>query len=427
MRRAILYLIVLACTSSHGQDVLQASFNPPGGLAVDKVPVFVCFGWDDNNLASGMNWILDFMRGKNNPAGNGNALTFDGKKIRSTFFIKGLVESVDSVDSVQATWKRAYNEGHEIGNHTFQHVAIDPVNEIRKCDSVLVALGIPKTKIVGFRTPELAIIPSVLDAVHKRPFLYESTFEHFNTGTPNNAFVWPYTLEKGIHNTAYGAITTSYHGMWEMPVYQFTDGSTGFDYNAWTAGLSGSAYCNKLKSNLDHRLNTNHCPFLIGVHTDYYATNNAYFDGLVAANYTARRQAIVDFITYALSKPAVRIVAYADAIDWMRRPIGLGQTPVVDARSPVCHAAPAISVSPRGIAKMTIPRDGIYTISLVTPHGKSMGLAVRKYYYAGSHTIVLPLQECVSGLYIICVQADNGLERKPVFSTRHFFTERTRD
>lgn len=415
MRRIVLYFVMLSAVAIYGQDVLPASYSPPGGLAVDKVPMFVCFGWDDNNYADGMNWIIDYIKDKKNPAGSGNTLTFDGKKLRNTFFMKGMVESSETVEAVLASWKRAYDEGHEIGNHTFQHVAVDPVNEIRKCDSVLQQIGIPKNVVVGFRTPQLAIVPSVFDAVHKRPFLFDCTFEHHNGGSTNGSFVWPYTMEKGIHSSAYGAISTSYPGMWEMPVYQFTDGTTGFDYNAWTGGLSGSAYCSKLKSNLDHRLSTNRCPMLIGVHSDYYASTNTDFDKLVSAKLAARRQAIADFITYALTKPDVRIVAYVDAINWMRKPVGLGQTKVSAAQNHGVSGEQRISVTNSGLIKISVPFHGIYAVSIYTQSGKRILHAPGKYYTAGDYTNALPLQICAGGLYVITVRGYDGFRQNALF------------
>jgi hypothetical protein len=227
-------------------DLMVPSYNPPKGLAISKVPQFVCFGRDDNNLANGMTWILDHLKERRNPAGRGNKATFDGSLIRNTFFMKGLVESVDEVQIVYDTWKRAYAEGHEIGNHTWRHVAIDADNEVRRCDSTLEFIGIPKREIVGFRTPQLAIVVEVLNAIKKRGFLYDCTVEH-HTGITEGRYVWPYTLENGWHISAYGGLSMSFPGMWEMPVHQFTNNVSGFDYNAWISGARGNDFLNTLK------------------------------------------------------------------------------------------------------------------------------------------------------------------------------------
>jgi hypothetical protein len=40
---------------------LAPSTKPPGGLALDNVPIFVSFGFDDNAHEDGMQWFLDFI------------------------------------------------------------------------------------------------------------------------------------------------------------------------------------------------------------------------------------------------------------------------------------------------------------------------------------------------------------------------------
>jgi hypothetical protein len=323
-----------------------------------------------------MTWVLDELKGKKNPAGRGNGATFDGSPLRNTFYMKGLVEGVDAPEAVYETWKRAYAEGHEIGNHTWRHVAIDPDNEIRRCDSTLDSIGIPKSEIHGFRTPQLAVVVEVLNAVFKRGFLYDCTLEH-HTGIAEGQFVWPYTLENGWHESAYGALSMSFPGMWEMPVYQFASGATGFDYNAWTAGASGADFLNTLKSSLDFHMSTNRAPFFIGAHTDYYATNNEYFDGEAKASYTERRKAIADFIAYALSKPDVRIVRFVDVIRWMRNPVALDGPIVLTlpkaVRSPGSYKA--MNQSGNRIL-LSIPRDGFAPLNQYLATGRNAGSAV---------------------------------------------------
>jgi hypothetical protein len=319
---ATLALAALFPGRASAVDKVPPSYDPPGGLAPAKVPQFVCLGWDDNGFADGMTWILDELKRRTNPAGRGNRATFDGTPVLNSFYMKGLVETEDEPQAVHATWKRAYAEGHEIGNHTYRHVAIDAENEIRRCDSTLESLGIPKSAMPGFRTPQLAIVVDVFNAVYKRGFLYDCTVEH-HKGTVDSRFVWPYTLENGWHGSAFGALTLKYPGMWELPVHQFTNGATGFDYNAWTGGSSGADFLATMKSSLDFHMTTNRSPFLIGTHTDYYAANNAAFDGVSKAKLAERRKAIVDFLDYALSKPEVRIVRLIDVIHWMRNPVAL--------------------------------------------------------------------------------------------------------
>jgi hypothetical protein len=369
--------------------------------------MFVTFGWDDNQFSEGMNWVLDQLDDKKNPPGMGNAATYDGTPVLNTFFMKGLIETSEDTQAVYDSWKRAYDAGHEIGNHTWRHVAIDAENEIRRCDSTLEFVGIPKNEVVGFRTPQLAIVPSVFSAVYKRPFLYDCTVEHHNSFT--GQFVWPYTLENGHHNSAYGGQSTSYPGLWEMPVYQFTDGSTGFDYNAWTGGSSGTAYCNNLKGDLDHRLSTNRCPYLIGTHSDYYATTNTYFEGITSSTCSSRRKAISDFIDYALTKPDVRIVPFVDIIKWMRNPVALDDISYVQT-IPIKNSVNSL---------LTIPDNGMYKVSIFSLNGREINALTKKFFSAGSFTIKYNTKSVASGVYVFQIKGKNGKKAICSFLTRN--------
>src|SRR3954468_13097572 len=69
------------------------SQSPPGGLTPSQVPMFVQIGFDDNQRSglnstppSGMTWATTFFRGLHNPAGSGNAATFDGAPVRVSFY-----------------------------------------------------------------------------------------------------------------------------------------------------------------------------------------------------------------------------------------------------------------------------------------------------------------------------------------------------
>src|SRR4051794_1116575 len=64
------------------------SQSPPGGLTPSQAPMFVQIGFDDNQRSglntsppSGMTWATTFFRGLRNPAGSGNAATFDNAPV----------------------------------------------------------------------------------------------------------------------------------------------------------------------------------------------------------------------------------------------------------------------------------------------------------------------------------------------------------
>src|SRR5262249_31098981 len=91
---------------------LAPSTSPPGGLAINNVPQFVAFGFDDNRYADGMQWALDFIKSKQNPAGRGDHCTFDGTPARFSFFITSSVG--DTTDALKALHARAYRDGNEV-------------------------------------------------------------------------------------------------------------------------------------------------------------------------------------------------------------------------------------------------------------------------------------------------------------------------
>jgi hypothetical protein len=95
----------------------------------------------------------------------------------------------------------------------------------------------------------------------------------------------------------------------------------GFDYNWWVQfAMSKAEVLGMLKYNLDLRLAGNKAPMIFGAHTDYY--NTKYAPGITVSN-TERQEAIEEFIKYALSKPEVRIMPYADILKWIKNPTPL--------------------------------------------------------------------------------------------------------
>ena len=81
------------------------------------MPQFVLFGFDDNAFADGVNWVREQMTGRKNADGSAARVTF--------FLVAGFADSLaaDDTAAVLAAWKGAYADGHEIGNHTWDHAA----------------------------------------------------------------------------------------------------------------------------------------------------------------------------------------------------------------------------------------------------------------------------------------------------------------
>ncbi len=97
--------------------------------------------------------------------------------IRATFFIIG---SHIKSQYHQSILKRMVNEGHEVGNHTFNHhlhFSSLPLKikeqEIRRCETIIEEVtGI---RPVGFRAPAYSIDSETIKILEKRDYLYDSS------------------------------------------------------------------------------------------------------------------------------------------------------------------------------------------------------------------------------------------------------------
>jgi len=205
-----------------------------------------------------------------------------------TFFINSHVGI--TTDALKAQHTRVYAEGHEPANHTDTHgetLMQNPdkavwTKEMTTCNDYLVGLGVPRARIIGFRTPFLQQSEATYQAIVEQNFRYDCSVEHYNAG---NGFIWPYTLDNGKDgmHTYMTPPAGKYPGLWEMPVNQLAQAATGyqaitgFDYNLWvSAKLSKQQVLDILKVNLVLRMKggmmpdalPNRAPMLVGGHTD---------------------------------------------------------------------------------------------------------------------------------------------------------------
>ena len=322
-------------------DSLAPSTNPPGGLAVENVPQFIAIGWDDNRFESGIEWSLDLIKNKKNPAGKGNKCTFDGSPARFSYYVISSVD--DTTDGIKKLHKRMYTDGNEVGNHTnthgeylMQNADVNVwKNEIGICNDYITGeLGIPASAVHGFRTPFLQWSDATFDVIASSGFAYDCSVEHY---FGQNGFQWPFSLDHAP-TQAYRSPAKKYAGLWEAPVAELLlstnandwQAVTGLDYNMWDVKhMSKSEFVNTLKVNLEVRMKgrgdakANRAPLFIGAHTDMYSPENE----LVGDKAGDRREAIEEFVEYALAyHPDVRIVPYAEIMRWMRSPVGLDGT-----------------------------------------------------------------------------------------------------
>jgi hypothetical protein len=324
-------------------DFMAPSYEPPGGLKPEQVPQFVVLGFDDNRYTDGFTWVLDELAKRKNPEGKGNARTHDGDPLIVSFYYT--TDSLDmGGDQLLAQWKRAVAAGHEVGNHTHTHralenegVAWDWGAEIDKATDILMdELGVARESIIGFRAPFLQFDNALYSTLSARHMLYDCSITHYPVGKDGDDWqflrhIWPYTLDNDVDTFAGGGFKAGAHpGIWEVPVYtvpRSADRKTsanqpiaGFDSTAWgTVGESAETYLQQMKWALDLRLEAgdSRAPMTLGVHTDTYSEEQTAYP---QTTLQARRKALTDFIDYALSKPDVRFVSAKQLLQWMSDP-----------------------------------------------------------------------------------------------------------
>jgi hypothetical protein len=237
---------------------LQPSALPPAGLSPQQVPLFVCFGSDDNGYsglpgsgaAGGMHFLTDLFAGRHNPAGTGNIATFDGTPAHYSFFVNTYYITPTEQGSAYAAreredpvwvrrgWKEAIEAGHEIGNHTHSHphgrefTVAQWEDEMQRCTEILErpytaeevpgspsGLGVAARELLGFRTPFLEYADATLAAVQNQGFAYDCSLdEGLEDDQDGRNFVWPYRLD---HGSPGSPAIGPHPGVWEIPVYVF--------------------------------------------------------------------------------------------------------------------------------------------------------------------------------------------------------------
>jgi polysaccharide deacetylase len=345
------------------------------GAAVTSVPQFVAVTFDDNFNAEAMDWATAFFRPLVNPPGAHDPGTFDGTPVRTTF-----PSNSTYLGGLQASWQRALDDGHEISNHTVDHsdgIAFSVEQwraQIANCTSQMAAGLTSRGALpasVGFRAPYLHYDDNLFTALTSGGFVYDSSIMGgwADSDGPGSA-PWPYTMDFGSRDadaiyakwSGRNVVPVSAHpGLWELPVvtlfvpddslaaqYHFAAGlrqrlqnrlagapnpnffepSTGklvgMDITLiLDGGMSRAEALATLEYTLDQRLAGNRAPMVFVAHTHVYAAN---WDGNAAGvpNTLERRSIIEDFVTYALSKPEVRMRPLGDLAQWMAGPQTLG-------------------------------------------------------------------------------------------------------
>ncbi len=409
------------------EDKLDPSFDPPGGIPIEKTPQFIVMGFDDNCYTDGMKWLLDFIKDKKNPAGLGNDATFDGQPIKMSFYYVG--QAVED-ETLLVQWQRATDAGHEVANHTKTHETTSALSvaqwesEIGECTEILAdKLKVNKSEIVGFRTPYLDYAKSSFDALKNQGFLYECTIAH-QPDIYTKRHIWPYTLHNGFHAlTVIGDATSwKYAGFWEIPVYQMSCDMTGYpSYKGFDSTILreavGRQWPSMLKINLDFRLTDggNRAPYTIGVHTDTYSPSNAdaaaAYDHVLTCN--ERQKSIEDFIDYALTKPDVRFVTAQQLIQWMNKPVALDDIQTKVNNSTKNNSFQDNSFVLKGnILKFKKQVKSTVVISLYSLNGKKVVRDLTANII--SNSVELPLNDISGGVYYLQIKNNDFVVGKQI-------------
>jgi peptidoglycan/xylan/chitin deacetylase (PgdA/CDA1 family) len=256
--------------------------------------------------------------------------------------------------------------------------------------TVTANLGIPRNRIYGFRSPFLEYNRATFEAATRRGFLYDCSIEEGMEPNQNGTNrYWPYQLTDGAEidsmqaewstgesDWGYKAIGKFPNSrMWEIPVYSYivphdslfekygfkkglrtriikntpwfdsaSGNLTGFDYNMYApkswegASMKANECLATLKNTFDTHYSGNRAPMTLGIHPDYYMKSRDR-NYKSAGNFVKRRKIIEDFILYVLENPDVRIITGHSLISWMRNPVPLGETPVLDAKGEPARAS----------------------------------------------------------------------------------------
>jgi hypothetical protein len=333
-------------------------------------------GSDDNFYADGVNWMVDTaLAGKTNPDGSPAQMTFFITAGYGTSQNGGIFTAGDSNQQTEAdvvnSWKHAYAAGHEIGNHTWDHLPNHggltysvqqwQSEESQAQDFLENQVGIPACELDGWRFPYLEFDDAGFTAFQQAGFLFDTSVEFgynwwqppgssagFGPGSPESGkhYWWPFTLDSGFPSDSLSGFTMTetkgvmaHAGVWEFLEHTWnspdpSDASmvrtvTGLDYNLWeriaTSPGQGWDFCGTLKYTFKQRYGGNRSPFNVGVHSTIYSPDDSQQNTTFGNTVEARRAALQCFIDFLFSGqfPDVRVVGFHKVLEWLRNPTAI--------------------------------------------------------------------------------------------------------
>ena len=348
------------------------SILPPVGIDTEFAPQFVSLGFDDNVEVAGIDWTLAVLRLYTNHQGTGKSQTFDGTQVKASFF--PTCSAADHNPEILTHWRKIWTDGHEVGNHTYDHgwgqhydlslwqaqmeACLNKLSAPYSSGDVNSGAGIVRADIQGFRAPYVVYNDGTFAAMEATGLSYDVSIQEGLQPTQDaGSMYWPYTLD----NTSPGADLAwwapnvkSHPGIWSLPLHVLQvipdelvqdyglnysllnkihqtlskvnfkgNKLTAFDYNLfanddWMYALTKDEALAVLKYNLDRRLAGNRAPLTLGFHTDYLSDHE--LPNMTATTVAERREVIAEFLAYATSFKIVRVVRHIDVINWMQDP-----------------------------------------------------------------------------------------------------------
>lgn len=291
-----------------------ASRSPPGGLAPSNTPQMVMLTFDDAitpTTYAAVKQILDY--GHENP---------NGCPIRTTWFATG----TDTVCDL--AYDYAVTRGHEIADHTLNHIGYPAIDEISNMRTLLAqnCAGISESQILGFRAPFLQYSPWSWQGLEALNFSYDCSVpeEAPELGMSIGNKFWPYTMNEGFAGKACWTgvcdYTGKYPNVWSIPmntVDEYDSSSPFFTRPVGTMDLTFpiDELNEYYTANFNANYYGNRAPFGIWLHAAWFLVE----PGRIAW--------LNSFLSQILSLPDVWVVSGQDVIAYMERPTATGTPP----------------------------------------------------------------------------------------------------
>ena len=162
-------------------------------ISPQDLPQLIVFTHDDNTDKKSARYVTQITDKHRNP---------NGCKIKAAFFTTAAYSDCKSVLSL-------YEAGHEIAEHTRNHKDLytqkkkyaEKKKEIIGGRDFVVSCGVPKSEVVGHRSPYLSSTPSVRKILSRAGYLYDATIPEYypsKTSPSGSNLTFPYLLSEGI-------------------------------------------------------------------------------------------------------------------------------------------------------------------------------------------------------------------------------------